>query len=112
MPRKVCLIDEKRGSAQNKSDDNGEEGFVARAAPSIKKRMPWAICSPECSDFAFEASDEKENPLQKKERKMKNSASWRGAKANAARDVGATAHARFAITPTRGLPTPHGGIWR
>ena len=89
MPRKVCLIAEKRGSAQNKSDDNGEEGFMARSAPCIKRRMPWADCSPECSDFTFEASDEKGKILyRKKERKMKNSASWHGATANAAHDGG------------------------
>jgi hypothetical protein len=34
------------------------------------------IAPPECSDFTFKASDEKEKPFtEKKERKMKNSAS-------------------------------------
>ena len=99
MPRKVCLIAEKRGSAQNKSDDNGEEGFMARSAPSIKRRMPWADCSPECSDFTFEASDEKGKPFTEKgaENEEFGIVAWGEGKGRTR--CWATPHAKFAITP-------------
>ncbi len=68
MPRKVCLIAEKRGSAQNKSDDNGEEGFMARSAPSIKRRMPWADCSSRMFRLYFQGFGRKGKTLYRKKR--------------------------------------------